>query len=345
MVIFSTTSVIMLLLVLLTVITVAANARSTSVKQSSLSFFYVIPLGTNGGLDENNLSSYLLTSINNSIPNSAYISLDGGTIRHGIEIAIKQQSLPLNTDKEIFIREQIKAYLISHGHLDHITGFLINTPNDKSGKFIIGLNQTIKIIRDHYFNNQAWADFGSTGLKTYDYQILDPLSTIPAPIVNTDLDVRIFRLCHTCPFLSSAFLVSRRNQPSASILYLGDTGPDDVEKIIQVDQTTYSPRYLSQLWKEMAPLVAANQLKAIFIEVSYPNGRPDHLLFGHLTPNWLLKELNVLKSYHSMENVKIIVTHIKPENGAREKIIEQLSRGDALHFNFVFPQQGQAIWL
>lgn len=80
-------------------------------------------------------------------------------------IAIQKKSLPSKTNKEIFIREQIKAYLISHGHLDHITGFLINSANDKSEKFIIGLNETIKIIKDHYFNNKAWADFGPTGLK------------------------------------------------------------------------------------------------------------------------------------------------------------------------------------
>ena len=77
-----------------------------------------------------------------------------------------------------------------------------------------------------------------------------------------------------------------------------------------------------------------------------PNGRPDHLLFGHLTPSWLLKELNVLKSYHSIEKVKIIVTHIKPEKGAREKIIKQLESGlSDSNLNFIFPQQGEAIWL
>lgn len=95
----------------------------------------------------------------------------------------------------------------------------------------------------------------------------------------------------------------------------------------------------------MAPLVAADQLKAIFIEVSFPNERPDNLLFGHLTPNWLLKELNVLRSYHRMERVKIVVTHIKPEDEAREKIIQQLSTQEASYFNFIFPEQGQAIWL
>ncbi len=84
---------------------------------------------------------------------------------NSFRIAIQQKSLPAYTDSQTFIQEQIKAYLISHGHLDHISGFLLNTPNDKSGKFIIGLNQTINIIQKHYFNNQAWADFGSTGLK------------------------------------------------------------------------------------------------------------------------------------------------------------------------------------
>lgn len=157
--------------------------------------------------------------------------------------------------------------------------------------------------------------------------------------------MRIFRLCHTCPFLSSAFLVSRREQPFASILYLGDTGPDDVEKIIRSDNSTFYPRYLNQLWKSVRSLIALDQLKAIFIEVSFPNDRPDHLLFGHLTPKWLLKELHVLNSEHSIEKVKIIVTHIKPEAGAREKIIEQLTTDNDASFQLIFPRQGQAIWL
>ncbi|CAF0771610.1 unnamed protein product [Adineta steineri] len=334
----------MLILSFLPFIISIATTESTPTKPIPSSF-YVIPLGTTGGLEENNLSAYLITSTTDNTPNSAYISLDGGTIRHGLQIAVQKNSLSSNTDVETFFREQIKAYLISHAHLDHNSGFLLNTPNDKSGKFIIGLNETITIIQDHYFNNQAWADFGPTGLKTYDYQILNPSSAVSDPIANTDLNVRIFRLCHTCPYLSSAFLISRRDQSNASVLYLGDTGPDDVEKIVQPDNTTSFPRYLDKMWKDITPLVVADQLKAIFIEVSYPSERPDNLLFGHLTPKWLLEELKRLNSYHSIEKVKIIVTHIKPEKGAREKIIEQLKNNNDQHFNFIFPQQGEAIWL
>ena len=171
------------------------------------------------------------------------------------------------------------------------------------------------------------------------------MSSASVPIRNTDFDVRIFRLCHTCPFLSSAFLVSLRGDASPSVLYLGDVGPDDVEKILLPNNQTYSPRYLSQLWKAIAPLVAADRLKAIFIEVSYANGRPDHLLFGHLTPDWLLKELAVLKSYHSMKKVQIIVTHVKPDKDSQKKIIEQLQNAAGDDYNFVFPVQGETIWL
>ncbi|CAF1230868.1 unnamed protein product [Rotaria sp. Silwood1] len=307
--------------------------------------FYVLPLGTSGGLEEDNLSSYLLASINDYIPSSTYIALDCGTIRHGIEMAIEHKSLPEDTDIDVFIRNQIKAYLISHGHLDHVSGFLLNNPNDKAEKVIVGLNETIQIIQDHYYNNKAWINFGPTGLKTYNYQILDPFSSTSVPIPGTDFDVRIFRLCHICPFLSSAFLISRRTYSSEAVLYLGDTGPDDVEKMTLPNNRTYSPGYLKQLWQAITPLIAERKLKAIFIEVSYPNGRSSNQLFGHLTPEWLLKELNVLRRYHKINNVKIIITHIKPEKNARNTIIKELNSATSLGFNFVFPTQGRGIWL
>lgn len=69
----------MLSLILLPFILITVNTKSRS------SNFYVIPLGTSGGLEENNLSAYLLTSVTNGNPNSAFISLDGGTIHYGIQ--------------------------------------------------------------------------------------------------------------------------------------------------------------------------------------------------------------------------------------------------------------------
>jgi 3',5'-cyclic-nucleotide phosphodiesterase len=74
----------MLAISLLPFILITIHTKSVSVQPISPSF-YVIPLGTTGGLEENNLSAYLLTSVNDNTPNSAYVSLDDGTIRHGVE--------------------------------------------------------------------------------------------------------------------------------------------------------------------------------------------------------------------------------------------------------------------
>ena len=47
---------------------------------------------------------------------------------------------------------------------------------------------------------------------------------------------------------------------------------------------------IHKIWQMISPLIRAHKLEAIFIEASYPDDRPDKLLFGHLTPRWLLFE-------------------------------------------------------
>ncbi len=70
------------------------------------------------------------------------------------------------------------------------------------------------------------------------------------------------------------------------LLYLGDTGADSLE---------HSDK-LHLLWQAAGPLVKARKLKAIFIEVSFPNAQPDKSLFGHLTPRLLMQEMRDLGS-------------------------------------------------
>ena len=73
----------MLLALIIQFILTIPNVKLAHRERPSPSF-YVIPIGTTGGLEEDNLSAYLLTSVTNRVPSSAYISLDGGTIRSGI---------------------------------------------------------------------------------------------------------------------------------------------------------------------------------------------------------------------------------------------------------------------
>ena len=286
--------------------------------------FRVIPLGVKGGLDESNLSAYLVAAGGNN----NFICLDAGTINAGLQkVAINQ--LFGATSAEEIQKKHIKAYFISHGHLDHLAGLIINSPNDIA-KPIYALPSVIDVLKNYYFTWNSWANFANEGdkpiLNKYNYQRLEDKKELSIP--NTNLNVTTFSLSHVKPYESSAFLV-RNNQDY--LLYLGDTGADTVE---QSDK-------LSTLWKAVAPLVASKQLKSIFIEVSFDNSIADKALFGHLTPKLLMLELNKLNTLSSgtLINVQIAVTHIKPCDDCEENIKTQLAEANNLGLKIVYPQQ------
>lgn len=84
------------------------------------------------------------------------------------------------------------------------------------------------------------------------------------------------------------------------------------------------------------------------IEVSFTNSTPDKSLFGHLTPNWLMKELNKLEELGgkgSLEGLDIVVSHVKYslKKGEDPKTIikAQLDEIKDLGVNFIFPIQGE----
>ena len=94
--------------------------------------FKVIPLGVEGGNNESNLSAYAVAVSGTD----AYVCLDAGTLYDGIERALSAQLLS-GTVLEV-LRNNIKGYLISHPHLDHIAGLILNSPDDSSRPISIG---------------------------------------------------------------------------------------------------------------------------------------------------------------------------------------------------------------
>ncbi|WP_448698419.1 MBL fold metallo-hydrolase [Mucilaginibacter sp. AW1-3] len=288
--------------------------------------FKVVPLGVYGGSDESNLSAYMLAPVGSN----AYICLDAGTLHTGIAKAIANHVFTVDADT--VLKRYIKGYFISHAHLDHVSGMIINSPDDGPKK-VYGLPYTLNVLRDNYFTWKNWANFGSDGdkpvLNKYHYTPLVPGEK--TPIDNTDMSVQAFVLSHGNPYESTAFLVSNNGN---YMLYLGDTGSDEVEKSTK----------LHELWEYIAPLIKNRSLKGIMIEVSFPDEQPVKSLFGHLTPHLLMQEMAVLGKLagaSAMKNFPIVITHIKPAGHHEAEIKQQLAVQNALGLKLVMPIQGK----
>jgi 3',5'-cyclic-nucleotide phosphodiesterase len=305
--------------------------------------FELVVLGDTGGIQDGNLSAFLLRDINEQ----HYISLDAGTLVNGINIAQQHNAFadltviqdPQWSTTGNILRQHVKGYLISHGHLDHVAGLLISSPED-SAKPIYALPSVNQTLIDTYFNWKAWANFTNKGLppRLNQYQLVDLVPKQSQTITDTSLKVTAFSLSH--PLESTAFVIEKDQD---LFVYLGDTGPDQVEK----------QGKLKALWQYLAQQLQHKHLRGLVIEVSFTNQRPDNLLFGHLTPKWLIQELTqfhtLIDDKSKIKDLQVIISHIKytMKNGPdpREQIKQQLNQGNLLGFKFVLATQGQRLHL
>jgi cAMP phosphodiesterase len=290
------------------------------------SVFKVIPLGVEGGNDESNLSAYALAVSGTD----AYVCLDAGTLYYGIERALAAQLLS-GTIFDV-LRDNIKGYLISHPHLDHIAGLILNSPDDSS-KPIYGLPFCLEAIQENYFNWKSWPNFGDRGTKP----LLNKYRSMVLPgddemaLEGTSMFARAFPLSHAKPGQSTAFLI---RHAESYLLYLGDTGADAIEASDNLDR----------LWHAVSPLIAAGKVKAIFVEVSFANARPDQLLFGHLTPRLLMNEMNRLSQLcgDGLKQCPLVITHVKP-GSPRDDIKRELDQLNELGLKFIFAEQAKLL--
>lgn len=303
--------------------------------------FEVIVLGDSGGIEDGNLSAFLLRSLNSV----NYVALDAGTLVNGINQSIKRQAfanLPIHENQKwglagTILRDHVKGYLISHAHLDHVNGMLIASPED-SNKNLYALASVNNMMSETYFNGKAWANFSDRGIppRLNKYHIVDLVQGETVSIAETGLKVTAFSLSH--PIESTAFVIENDKD---LFVYFGDTGPDSVEKQGKLDV----------IWTYLADQSKHKKLRGLIIEVSFENERPHNLLFGHLTPNLLMEELHnfasKLDDKAAINQLKVVISHIKYtlESGTnpRHKIKQQLTEANDLNLNIIIPEQGQKL--
>ncbi len=306
------------------------------------STFEVVTLGAKGGIQDGNLTAFLIKSEQDS----NFVMLDAGSVVNGLIVAEQKgafDSIVLPEDSPYskigyLLNNKIKGYLISHAHLDHVAGLIISSPGD-SQKPIYALEATNLDMMNNYFNWSAWPNFGNKGkgYKLNKYNYVNLSTSHWNTISNTTMRVMALPLSHSGR-QSTAFIL--KDERGNVFAYFGDTGPDDVEK----------SSAMSSVWSTLAPFVKQGKLKGIIIEVSFTNETPDRSLFGHLTPNWLIKELTTLEEMNDkglLKGLNIVISHIKYslKNSEDPKSIikKQLADANELGVNFIFPEQGDSL--
>ena len=299
--------------------------------------FDLVALGALGGIEDGNLSAWLI----HPHGDARAVTCDAGTLVNGLRVADEKGAfadvtVPANSALSrvgYVLTATIKGYLISHAHLDHVAGLVIASPDDGK-KPIYALPSVSADLVESYFNWKAWPNFTDRGkapqLKKYALEDLKP--GVATPLKDTAMSVTAFPLSHG-GIESTAFLLDSDGE---SILCFGDTGPDAVEKGTR----------LHDVWAAVAERVKQKRLKAIVIESSYTSDRPDKLLFGHLTPRWLLEELRQLDTLaggKALQDLPVVVSHIKyslTREQPQKQMLQELEAGNDLGVRFVVPEQG-----
>ena len=161
--------------------------------------FDVVVLGARGGIEDGNLSAFMIAPAGDG----RAVTCDAGSLVNGLRAADEKgvfDSVTVPADSPFtrvgyVLTEQIKGYLISHAHMDHVAGLVIASPDDAK-KPIYGLPSVLEDIQGTYFNWEAWPNFGSGGkepqLKKYELTALAPGE--PRDLAGTAMQVTAYPL-------------------------------------------------------------------------------------------------------------------------------------------------------
>lgn len=186
------------------------------------------------------------------------------------------------------LEEQMKIdyILITHSHIDHIKDILFLADNvcgkNSNTIKVISTAKNLSMLKKHLLNNDIWPDFSV--LPSKHTPVLEFIPIKEGQRVGLrDIIIEPVRVSHTVETMG--YIIMDKH---STIIFSSDTGPTN------------------KLWRKANSL---KNLKAIFIETSYPNVMKDMAnISRHFTPAMLSKEIKKLKH----RNVKFLVYHLKP---------------------------------
>ena len=191
----------------------------------------------------------------------------------------------------------IRHIVVTHAHSDHTASLPIYVAEAfttlDAPINVYGSSEVVEALREFVFNDQIWPDFEKIPLAgdkgpTMQFQIIE----VRKPVNIEGFKITPVPVNHTVP---TAGLVVENE--SAAVIFTSDTYTTD-----EIWETAHSVK----------------QLKAIFVDVSFPDEFGELAAASkHLTPALLAEELKKLN-----RDVEIYAVHIKPSN--RDEVIRQL---------------------
>lgn len=270
------------------------------------------------------------------------------------------------------IFQGMKEYYITHPHLDHITGMIINSPlafeenigtsisykgNNKfnlhKGKIIYGLPFVSSALEDHIFNDKIWPHLTNITNRHLQIATLNELEITNSKCF-PQFEIIPFKICHgfevnndNVRIFSTVFLI-RNVLNGSTILIFGDTDYNQDIRQTDGESEEHTKNLLEDIWDYLAKNIDCQKLKGIFIECSNSRDINENCLYGHLSSSHLIKELKLLNSKYlqyqdqSIDELNIFITHIKmipSDIDPRKVIIHELresAKDEPLLKNFKF---------
>lgn len=229
------------------------------------------------------------------------------------------------------------TFIISHPHLDHIQGLVLNSAwphlqaeNQHNVPEICGLAFTVGALQRHVFNGVIWPNLVAAGQLRL--KVLDSLRPHTTP--DGSFHVTMFDLHHgplhlwrqnesdseqlPLRYPLSAFLVQELTNGSR-ILVFGDFEPDLV----------LGGTANSRVWAAVAPYIDDGLLRAVIMECSSPTVELLVNLYGHMMPAHVIAEFLALRRLTAAKHLgglQVVITHVKDisENDPRRLVLSEL---------------------